>query len=65
MLGWIKSLFGYADRTSAAAGRTAKAWEEIADATEAARDELLKRLGNPTPIPIEESTPRGRKTLAK
>ena len=44
MIGWLKYLFGSLDRQQKAAERTAKALEDIADATETMRDQLLLRL---------------------
>jgi hypothetical protein len=45
MLTWIKSLFGYTDRATAAAQRIAVAFEDMAEMSEAVAAEMRARLG--------------------
>lgn len=61
MLTWIKGLLGYTDRATAAAGRVAVAWEDIAAMSEAVRDEMRAKLGGGAkelPPATEEESPR-------
>jgi len=45
-MNFLRSIFGFTDRTAAASDRAARAMEDIADILEGTRDALASRLGS-------------------